>query len=589
MDSMMNVDVNRFAVNRGHLPDWRALFNEGRMAGERIRRCRTKANEVNGVRSQREWADQCLAAGQLRTQMNIGLATWSMTEAALVRVCSTLTSEGLRPPDAYQLILERRMGLPVEMRADAPQETGPVLWTDADWTSLGATTAIQPQAPLIGTPASFENVKKGLAAGLDTIGNFANFVLRYPYFDDDLAQVSSVLKALGAVLPHTDDGLVIDSYLEDGHCGVFGDYRSIVGWSLVERHIVETLCGVRFAIAFGGLTGDPFKRAAVLRAMELCTSSETLRYGYVHGGTVRQTDSAEHNLALFFHDVTVSLAAMHYFGWGSAYLAVPLSESERVPAIDETIEVHRLTRHAESQAKSMARRIDWSDVEAEALQLSKSGLRWYQRVMDFLSESAIDVTDPLQLMLAARKVSPDVFERVGLAGEDTREQPTELRELTLRATSSIIASVRASGLQCHHARVLVASTDVHWPAKSVIEDVVTDRGATVIDGGLAADPEHLIQQALTENCEALVITTHNGWALNFGRRLIDECERADARGLKIVMGGVLNEDAGPGANAELPRDVTTELNALGIITTNDFTVLIKCLGSHAEVAGTAKR
>jgi hypothetical protein len=55
------------------------------------------------------------------------------------------------------------------------------------------------------------------------------------------------------------------------------------------------------------------------------------------------------------------------------------------------------------------------------------------------------------------------------------------------------------------------------------------------------------------------------------------------------MGGVLNEDAGPGANAELPRDVTTELNALGIITTNDFTVLIKCLGSHAEVAGTAKR
>ena len=282
------------------IPDWRALLDEGRSAGERVIRQATKANTSNRVTSQREWADRCLARHQFRTQMNIGLSTWSMTEAALAEVCDAFEGEGLRPPDAYQLILERRMGLPTEERANAPQETGPVLWTDADWNALGQSAAIQPQAPLFGTPASFEKVLKGLSAGLDTMGNSANFVLHYPYFDDEVAQASSVLKALGAVLPHAEHGVVVDSYLEDGHCGAFGDLRSIVGWALLEHHIVERLCGVPFALAFGGLTGDPFKRATVLRALEICTSPQTLRYGYLHGSTVTHTDSREHNVTGFF-------------------------------------------------------------------------------------------------------------------------------------------------------------------------------------------------------------------------------------------------------------------------------------------------
>ena len=131
------------------LPDWRVLLDEGRSAGESVIRQTTKANTSNRVTSQRKWADHCLARHQFRTQMNIGLSTWPMTEAALTEVCNVFESEGLRPPDAYQLILERRMGLPAKERANAPQETGPVLWTDADWNALGQSAAIQPQAPTV--------------------------------------------------------------------------------------------------------------------------------------------------------------------------------------------------------------------------------------------------------------------------------------------------------------------------------------------------------------------------------------------------------------------------------------------------------
>ena len=70
--------------------------------------------------------------------------------------------------------------------------------------------------------------------------------------------------------------------------------------------------------------------------------------------------------------------------------------------------------------------------------------------------------------------------------------------------------------------------------------------------------------------------------LNFGERLVNVRQRAQAPGLRLIMGGVLNEDAGPGANAELPRDVTAELNALGIVTTNDFIVLVRHLAALTD-------
>ena len=245
------------------------------------------------------------------------------------------------------------------------------------------------------------------------------------------------------------------------------------------------------------------------------------------------------------------------------------------------MEVHRLVRHNEDYAREMAAKIDWSEVETRAAELAACGRRWFQRAKDFLHQMGIDFTNPLELMLAARKISPNEFERVGLRGEDSPAQPTDLLEITNRETKAITTAVQGSGLRCDQIRVTVASTDVHWPAKSIIEHVLQESGALVVDGGVAADPERLVEQATDEDCAAMVITTHNGWALNFGQRLVEECKRTGADGLTIIMGGVLNEDAGPGANNELPRDVTAALNELGIITTNDFLVMVENLGQLA--------
>ena len=65
--------------------------------------------------------------------MNIGLATWDDTREAMSLIYEDALSRGVRPPDRFNLLAERRMGLPKELRAQAPQETGPVLWTDQHW------------------------------------------------------------------------------------------------------------------------------------------------------------------------------------------------------------------------------------------------------------------------------------------------------------------------------------------------------------------------------------------------------------------------------------------------------------------------
>ncbi len=563
------------------LPDWRAVLAEGVAAGRDVQRRPTAFHEYHGVASQHEWALRCRAEERSRIIVNIGLPDWTLTKSALLEIWRQFEAAGLPPPDAYQLILERRMGLPATLREAAPQETGPALWTEDDWMDLGQTVPIQPRAALIGSPASFENTILGLTAGLDVIGNFSYFTTRYPYWDDDVGQLTSVLRALGAVSAHRRSGVVVDSYLEDGHCGIFADFRSIVGWAMFERRLVEGLCGAAYAPAFGGLTSDPFLRAAVFRAIQRSGPADAVLDGFYHGDTVGLGNSKDRNLALLVNDVTISLAADAHFAWGSSYLPTPLTERERVPATADILEVHRLTRAMAPLARDLAKHLDWRETDELARIIADGARAWLGRLDGYLAAMGIDTGNPLELMLATRRMRAPAIERIGLGPDAELSHPTELTRMSLEARDREVERISRSGAARLDGMVVaVGSSDVHHFAKLVIEGVLEERGVRVVDGGAEVDPEALFERALAENCAAVVATTHNGMALNYGDRLAAERRRRDAD-ITLVMGGVLNEDAGGGSNAELPRDVTPDLNARGIVTTNDLVELVTVLAGAA--------
>lgn len=582
----MTLQVERADLVPADLPNWRALLDEGRRAAMTVDRRRTLFHELHKVRSQREWGGRQRRSGHVRTVMNIGLSSWPATREGLQEVWERFAAEGLAPPDSFLLILERRMGLPSELREKAPRETGPALWADSDWVELGQTVPIQPQLPAIGSPASFENTLKALAAGVDMVGNFANFVLRWMYWEDDVSQLSSVLRALGALSAHRREGVVLDSYLEDGHAGMYTDYRSIVGWSLFERYLAQDLCGVAYAADFGGLTADPFLRAEVIYALEIARRAASSPPGYYHGDTVGYTDSGTGNLAHFANDVLVNSAAQLAFATGAAVLPVPLSERERIPTIEEILEVHLLARASEGNAAQLATRIDWEPIQARGRLILDGGRRWFRNLIAALNTMGIDTANPLEIMLAVRKLGAGATESIGLDSLPPLDARTPLADMAREAIDAATTVVRfgADGLSLDGHTVLVASTDVHEFAKRVLASVLVDRGARVVDCGLSVDPEPLVDRAERLGATAIVVTTHNGWALNFGRRLSTE-RAVRGCGAMLVMGGVLNEDVDGGP---IPRDVTPDLAALGILATNDFVDLVRHLAAGPAGAGDAR-
>jgi hypothetical protein len=111
------IDVDLTALLPADLPDGRELVEEGMAMAEGIERARSAYCEEKGVGSEREWREKAREAGIVCTCMNIGLPTWAETREALGSIYEDALSRGVRPPDRFNLIAERRMGLPKGKRA----------------------------------------------------------------------------------------------------------------------------------------------------------------------------------------------------------------------------------------------------------------------------------------------------------------------------------------------------------------------------------------------------------------------------------------------------------------------------------------
>ena len=190
----MDIGIDLGQLVPADLPHGREAVNAGRELARGVERARSLYCEEKGVGSEREWRERARQQGLPCTTMNIGLNTWADTRVALENIYESCRSRGVLPPDRFNLIAERRMGLPKHLRADAPAETGPALWTDQDWWELTHTVPIQPEAAdnMIGGPGSVENVLDALRVGVTYVGVLSQYSWRWPYWDDEITQLQSV-------------------------------------------------------------------------------------------------------------------------------------------------------------------------------------------------------------------------------------------------------------------------------------------------------------------------------------------------------------------------------------------------------------
>ena len=194
------------------------LLTDGERIGRSVTVGSTRLLRREGVATEADYRRTGRDGGRIFTAMNIGMKDWPETVDAVRRIEEYCLALDVRPPDRYQLIPERRMGLPYKLRRDAPCETGPVLWDDDDWHQLGNCAEwIQPEVGdnIIGSPASVENTIAALRAGSTYVG-CQPVPRRWPYFDDEVQQLREVVTACGILAAKRDQGVLLDTYLEDG-------------------------------------------------------------------------------------------------------------------------------------------------------------------------------------------------------------------------------------------------------------------------------------------------------------------------------------------------------------------------------------
>ncbi|MGE5527311.1 MAG: cobalamin B12-binding domain-containing protein [Methanosarcina sp.] len=582
---MTELDVDLSALLPADLPDGREAVEEGKELAKGIERQPSLFCEEKGVGSEREWRERGRREGFSCTCMNIGLATWADTREALGLIYEDALRRGVRPPDRFNLIAERRMGLPKDKRADAPQETGPVMLTEQDWWELAHTAPIQPEAAdnSIGGPGSLENATDALQAGITTIGVLSQYSWRWPYWDDEISQTMAVLKAAGLLAAFKDEGVVFDSYLEDGYPGVFHDYANYIGWAMLERYISEELIGAAYSPSWGGLTQNPVIKSAVTLALD-AVNPDKVPLSFLQGDTIGNTPDFDANMAVLNTDVLFMKMVDSRYRLGGAPIAVPVTETERIPSWQEVATVQAISRRLEDYVPLVEPVIDWAKIEAMRDELVRGGRAFFDNALGGLAGAGIDVRDPAQLLLVTKRLGSTRCEELFGAGEPDPEFPrgrrpileTDLVRRTMEERERLLEELagRREEESLRGMKVLVTSTDVHEFAEFLLASSLGAVGTDVIDFGINRDPEDIVKAVIETDAEAIVITTHNGVARSFGQRLMGELRSAGAGEVPVFMGGVLNEDV---EGSEIPIDVRGDLNAGGIETPGTIDRLVEAL------------
>jgi methylmalonyl-CoA mutase cobalamin-binding subunit len=552
------------------LPKGQELLDAGRQIASTFSVGRSLLCRTFDAASEADYKRKMVAEGRIMTCMNFGPPSWPEARAGLEKVWNETAKRGFRI-DRFTFQMDRRMGLPPEAWGKAAKETGPMLVEDRDWHEVANTVPIQPGLGdmMIGSPMSVHNAVSALQAGVSYIGNMSQFSWNYPTWEGtDVDQMAEMVKALGVMGAKAPDGAVVQSYLDDGYCAQFSDYTSFIGWALFERYIVEELIGGAVSVTWGGLTHDPRRKSAVTMALEAIKPAG--RYNaFYHCDTTHYEKDIQRNYAALSLDVLYLVLTEIRLKTGAAILPIPVTEPLRVPTLDETIEAHNITRRIIEDAPRLMELVNWEPIEKERDRLVEGGRAFLRNLLAGLAALDVDIKDPLQLLLAVRRLgATEIERRFGAAASvdaalpayepllptDTFKDYVDRRDtIRNRITRNGTAILRPI-------TVVVGSTDVHEFGMNLVTNTLEALGLKPVIAGVDIDPDEFADLAKRHRAKAILVSTHNGMALSYAERLMAEMR---ARGVeaRIMMGGTLNQDV---EGEDVPRDMTEELQKLGV-------------------------
>jgi methylmalonyl-CoA mutase cobalamin-binding subunit len=557
-------------ILRTELPSSQAIIKAGLVMAKDIRIGRTAFMKKMGVASELEYKKKCMQKNTIMFHAHIGMNSWNSTAAALALLDNTAEENGFRV-DRAGICLDRRMGLPKAHRKNIPAETGPMLDSTKDWKQVGQTVPIQPHMGdfMIGFPASTDNTIQALRAGVTTIGNLSQFFAHeVPLWKDKAVTAAETAKAITIMGALRNKGTMVHSYLEDGFGALFYDCATVAGWAYLENYIVETLLGAKLTHCIGGLTTDPVKRAGWVFALHKIHAPDCVGSMF-YGDTLSFTPDFTLNQGVIAEYLLWDIMAQLECPTGHAVLPLPVTEALRIPSAEEIAEAQKFGRQIEKAARRLFYHFDFREAYQFAETILTAGKSVFESALDGLKAAGVDIADPVQMLFVLKNLGPAVFEEMFGAGKAQGDfirgrvpiEPTDVFEMSNKYFNEYRQMFATSKMRTllGGRRLLIASTDVHEHAVTVISQLLSEAGAEMIYMGAEVNPDEIASEANVQNAEAILVSTHNGMALEYAKQLREALERQKIR-RPVLIGGILNQKI---ESQSLPIDVSGNLKELG--------------------------
>lgn len=551
-----------------NLPDADELVARGKELARTVQVKPGPFLQKHSVASESEFKRQRMAQRAIMFHSQIGYRQLEKSRRAYAEIYERLDAVGYRI-DRYGICLDWNMGYPWAERAQRPRGTGMILEKPEDFRALTYSAPVAPHFGdfMIGMPAAVENVSAALDAGSTSIGNVGQyFTYRLPNWHDELATTAATVTAIALCAAQPVE-VLIHSNLDDGFAPLFNDLSCVLGIVRIERYIVEELLGGKITHCYGHTFENPLTRLAFHRALARVNPNPG---SMIYGNTTIYLDGDVENYANLASYLLVDIVAQKMLPTGHAINPIPVTEALRIPEIDEIVNAQLFANRLAARAENFPSIIDVTRADEIANQLVTSSQKFQENILQGMQDAGIDVRNPVELLLALRRIGAKKLEHVFGPGEMRTERG---RAPVVMATTIAALQARADKIVTEldeHARdelraagavVCVLSTDVHEYGKILLEAVLEKLDMQVIDGGVAADPDAVALRAKNAHADAIAVSTYNGIALSYLQSLRQELHKLGIRPL-IFIGGRLNQVPDNSPNS-MPVDVSEELNALG--------------------------
>lgn len=537
-----------------------------------------------GETSEHAYKLRSMAEGRVMQHAQLGYRDPEKSCRAYAEIWAACDKRGVTV-DRYGLCLDWSMAVPRALRARATRGTGMILAGPEDFARLANSAPVAAHFGdfVLGFPAAFENTKAAIAAGGTVIGNLGQyFTFRIPGYDDDVEATQQTVRALGLIAAQPVP-VMVHSNIDDGYAAQFTDLTSCLGMVLIERDLIERLTGAPMGHCYGHHFSDPFARLAFQRAMAMAGAMPGTM---IYGNTTSYRGSAAENYGGLASYLLADALGQMMRPTGHAINAVPVTENERIPEVDEVIEAQLFAGSMIRHAEGFSPMIDNPAVDLLATRLLEGAKRFQSNVMRGLAERGIDTGCLFQSLLALRRLGARVLEREYGAGPEDPKTTGGRAPLIAATLIEELAEMSAAALEDAPAdsldrirraapRVMVATSDVHEHGKMLIDRMAVDIGAIPLDGGVSTEPERLARLAAEHKPDIIAISTYNGVALGYYRAL-RQALAEQGLDIPVLIGGRLNQIP-EGSNTSLPVDVGDQLAEAGALVCREARELVERL------------